>query len=323
MNARQNLAIGFYMFTFVAALVATVLSDGQTALKLSSFFAATAFGFMWTHYIVDTIIPIDTGNSGHDWVYKTSRIMVLAAILLHPVLVNWYLLSSGLGVPPDSYIALLGTSAWAIVLGWLALGAFLAFEVRNRYPRLHDAIMIFNICAMFMVLIHGFVVGMVIMHGWFWWVWLFYLATFTGVMVYRQLTSKPMQKRMLILTLALAIASMTTAIVYKPQSSMPERTDQSKSNQSSTPEASSVDAGKSKVITAEQLAAHNGLQGAACWVAINKIVYDMTNNPEWSDGVHIPSGGEASCGRDLSGVIGRSPHGTRVLSGLPSVGVLQ
>jgi predicted heme/steroid binding protein len=323
MNARRNLAIGLYMVTFVTALAATVSSDGQPALKLASFFAATAFGFMWTHYIVDTIMPIDTGNSRHDWVYKTSRIMVLAAILLHPVLVNWYLLSSGLGVSPDSYIALLGASAWAVVLGWLALGAFLVFEVRNRYPQLHGAIMIFNICAMFMVLIHGFVVGMVIMHGWFWWVWLFYLATFTGVMIYRQLTSRPIQRGMLILTLVMAIASMTLAIVYKPHASMAERTNQSKSNQSSASGTGSIDTGKSKVITADELAAHNGLQGTACWVAVNKIVYDMTNSPEWSAGTHTPSGGEASCGRDLSEVIGRSPHGTRVLSGLPSVGVLQ
>lgn len=323
MNARRNLATGLYMFTFVVALAATVSSDGQAALKLASFFAAIAFGFMWTHYIVDTIMPIDTDNSRHDWVYKTSRIMVLAAILLHPVLVNWYLLSSGLGVPPDSYIALLGTSAWAIVLGWLAFGAFLAFEVRNRYPQLHGAIMIFNICAMFMVLIHGFVVGMVLMHGWFWWVWLFYLATFTGVMFYRQLTSNPMQRRMLALTLIMAIASLILAIAYKPPASMAERIDQSKSNQFSTPGAGSVDTGKSKVITAEELAAHNGLQGTACWVAVNKIVYDMTNSPEWSDGIHVPTGGEASCGRDLSEVIGRSPHGIRVLSGLPSIGVLQ
>lgn len=75
-------------------------------------------------------------------------------------------------------------------------------------------------------------------------------------------------------------------------------------------------------ITTEQLAVQNGKNGKSCWIAVNGTVYDVTDNPEWVDGEHVPSRGQASCGRDLSNVIGQSPHGTSVLGELTKVGEL-
>ena len=72
----------------------------------------------------------------------------------------------------------------------------------------------------------------------------------------------------------------------------------------------------SKVFTKETLALYTGRNGNAAYVAINGTVYDVTDVPQWSNGAH--QGNQA--GSDLTDVIGRSPHGMKVLENLPVVG---
>jgi len=78
----------------------------------------------------------------------------------------------------------------------------------------------------------------------------------------------------------------------------------------------------STAITTAQLAKNNGKSGTQCWVAVNGTVYDVSNSDEWRNGEHVPSNGQAKCGRDESSSIGASPHGSSVLSSLPTVGTL-
>ncbi len=73
-------------------------------------------------------------------------------------------------------------------------------------------------------------------------------------------------------------------------------------------------------VSATQLAAHNGVDGHECWVAVDGTVYAISGFSEWQMGRHLPSNGKASCGRDLSSVIGESPHGKSVLQLLKKVG---
>ena len=79
----------------------------------------------------------------------------------------------------------------------------------------------------------------------------------------------------------------------------------------------------SQTISPTELAKNNGKNGAKCWVAVNGTVYDVTNADQWRNGQHIPSDGEASCGADMSNVIGKSPHGNKVLAELPIIGALK
>jgi predicted heme/steroid binding protein len=72
-------------------------------------------------------------------------------------------------------------------------------------------------------------------------------------------------------------------------------------------------------LTVAELAAYNGLNGKPAYVAINGVIYDVTNVPAWKTGTH--KGYEA--GTDLSDMIGKAPHGDSVLKSLPVVGKLK
>lgn len=86
------------------------------------------------------------------------------------------------------------------------------------------------------------------------------------------------------------------------------------------PEETEADeAGEAGVIglTLEQLAEYDGKDGNRAYVAIDGVIYDVTDVPAWKDGMH--NGVEA--GKDLTEVLtGQSPHGDSVLADLPVVG---
>jgi predicted heme/steroid binding protein len=71
------------------------------------------------------------------------------------------------------------------------------------------------------------------------------------------------------------------------------------------------------------LAQNDGTDGKSCFVAIDNVVYEIRQGNKWKDGEHIPSEGLAYCGKDLSGVIDDSPHGSSILSILTEIGRLE
>lgn len=113
---------------------------------------------------------------------------------------------------------------------------------------------------------------------------------------------------------AYALTQSTTTNI---SNSTPEPSSTVSASPSATAPSTSTDA-----ITTAQLGKNNGKNGAKCWVAVNGTVYDVSSNKEWRNGEHTPSNGQAKCGRDESSSIGASPHGSSVLSSLPTVGTL-
>ena len=94
-------------------------------------------------------------------------------------------------------------------------------------------------------------------------------------------------------------------------------------NKNSSPSSSSTNTSQSsqgKVFTLAELSKYNGQNGAPAYVAVNGVVYDVTNARNWYNGVHVNG---VVAGTDLTNVIGNSPHGTSVLSNLPIVGTLK
>jgi predicted heme/steroid binding protein len=102
----------------------------------------------------------------------------------------------------------------------------------------------------------------------------------------------------------LGLASIIAALVYVNQPNAPV----------SAP---------SILISREELAQHDGVDGRKCYVAVDGTVYLIEGSPFWVDGRHLPSNGQAGCGRDLTEVINQSPHGRSKLVLLKVVGKLE
>ena len=71
--------------------------------------------------------------------------------------------------------------------------------------------------------------------------------------------------------------------------------------------------------TLEQLAQYDGKNGALAYVAVNGVVYNVSNNRLWAGGNHFWG---LSAGRDLSAEFASCHPGAMVLSVLPVVGYM-
>jgi predicted heme/steroid binding protein len=70
-------------------------------------------------------------------------------------------------------------------------------------------------------------------------------------------------------------------------------------------------------LTLDQLKQYDGQNGNPAYVAVDGVIYDVTNVPQWAGGVHHGY----SAGTDVTDAIKSvSPHGVSVLSKLPVVG---
>lgn len=86
------------------------------------------------------------------------------------------------------------------------------------------------------------------------------------------------------------------------------------------PQNNTAESGTSLEFTSEELAKFNGENGAKAYIAVDGVVYDVTEVPFWKGGKH--NGFVA--GKDLSKEIKTvSPHGTSKLDDVPVVGTLK
>ena len=75
-----------------------------------------------------------------------------------------------------------------------------------------------------------------------------------------------------------------------------------------------------RTFTLEELSQYNGKDGQPAYVAVDGVVYDVTNVEAWKDGEHKLG---LTAGNELTEEItNQSPHGLKVLKGLPIVGEL-
>lgn len=77
------------------------------------------------------------------------------------------------------------------------------------------------------------------------------------------------------------------------------------------------------VISATELSSADGKGSHACYVAVDKTVYQIPVSPLWVNGQHTTSEGRAYCGADMSRVIDKAPHGRSKLATLKKIGTLQ
>jgi len=76
------------------------------------------------------------------------------------------------------------------------------------------------------------------------------------------------------------------------------------------------------VMTLEELSQYNGKNGANAYIAYNGVVYDVTGNPNWPNGVHR---GYINAGQDITQLFQTSgaSHGASNITRLPIVAFLQ
>jgi Predicted heme/steroid binding protein len=97
---------------------------------------------------------------------------------------------------------------------------------------------------------------------------------------------------------------------------------QKPNTQNTTPQITTENKDKStqqKVFTLDELKKYNGENGNPAYVAVDGVVYDVTNARKWKNGKHQG----VTAGNDLSKAIGSSPHGKNVLNNLPVMGTLK
>lgn len=113
----------------------------------------------------------------------------------------------------------------------------------------------------------------------------------------------------IIIVIVLAIAA-TAWILTRPTRSG----DRSKLDRTFSPaEQQTLD---EVTITQDQLAEAVCTDGAACWVAVNGVVYDMNSSPAWKNGTHHG----VHAGTDATEAFVRSNHGQEILARMPVVG---
>ena len=141
-----------------------------------------------------------------------------------------------------------------------------------------------------------------------------------------------MKKLSMILISILAIALFAVGCASGSVNNAPETaaaTDSASSSATSAPAASDNSASAAATtpsaengtleLTLDQLKQYDGKNGNPAYVAVDGVIYDVTNEPQWKNGEH----NGYSAGNDLTDIIkNKSPHGVTQLKGIPVVGKL-
>ena len=141
-----------------------------------------------------------------------------------------------------------------------------------------------------------------------------------------------MKKLSMILISILAIALFAVGCASGSVNNAPETaaaTDSASSSATSAPAASDNSASAAATtpsaengtleLTLDQLKQYDGKNGNPAYVAVDGVIYDVTNVPQWKNGEH----NGYSAGNDLTDIIkNKSPHGVKQLKGISVVGKL-
>lgn len=92
----------------------------------------------------------------------------------------------------------------------------------------------------------------------------------------------------------------------------------SAASKSSTPVSTGASSTQ-KSFTASELAKFDGKNGNAAYIAVDGVVYDVTNVSQWQNGLHRD--GQYKAGMDVSAIFkNQSPHNSSIFTGVPVVG---
>lgn len=167
------------------------LADGQTLTVYAIFplLGLLAFSLMWTHYIAGALRRLAGMSKTALARYSAmTSWAVLFLILLHPGLFWWQLGQDGYGWPPISHLLVYtGEPArFALLLGVLALLAFLVFELHRKYAsrKWWRWVERANIAAMMAIWVHALLLGGELSVSWYMWLWYGYGVSLVAAVIY-------------------------------------------------------------------------------------------------------------------------------------------
>jgi predicted heme/steroid binding protein len=73
-------------------------------------------------------------------------------------------------------------------------------------------------------------------------------------------------------------------------------------------------------MTFKELAGYDGQNGRRAYIAVNGTIYDVTDSPHWTNGLHPP---DHQAGQDLTEELAKAPHVRAVVERFPVVGTLE
>lgn len=93
---------------------------------------------------------------------------------------------------------------------------------------------------------------------------------------------------------------------------------------STAAEPSSAPTAEQRAFTVTELAEFDGKDGRAAYIAVDGVVYDVSDSRNWPEGAHTRCDLSSMAGNDLSAAIEQAPANMRALLGqMPVVGTLQ
>jgi hypothetical protein len=193
MLSVRNFRNLIWIITVLSVLAALIVwwpaTKNLTTYALFPLFGLVAFSLMWTHYIGGALQRyISLPGEPLKTHFQITSYIVLFCILVHPFLLEFQLFVDGLGLPPQSLLAVYPDvlERLAILAGVVALTCFLAFEFHRLYKEKSwwKYVEWANIGAMLLILWHGFTLGGELRSPWFQAIWLTYAITFVGAVTY-------------------------------------------------------------------------------------------------------------------------------------------
>jgi hypothetical protein len=192
-NGSQLRSIAWVLSSTAALLALVAWWQGyghnlSSIYQLFPLFGLLAFSIMWSHYIAAALKQyVGAEKESLKTFFEITSNVVLVAILLHPGLLVYQLWQDGAGLPPMSAINYVAPALkFAVILGEVALVAFLAYEFRDKYGKKPwwKFVQYASDVAMLMIFVHALLLGGQLQNGWFRYVWYFYGVTLVGSLLY-------------------------------------------------------------------------------------------------------------------------------------------
>lgn len=163
------------------------------AYRLFPLLGLLAFSLMWAHYVASFVRQLlGVRAAVLSSYFKSTSLVVLALLFLHPGILILQRFRDGYGLPPHSYESYVAPGlGWVTLLGSAAWLAFIAFEFRRYFsdrswwkyvPMAGDA-------AMLAIVYHSLRLGSQLQTGWYRGLWLGYglvLVIILGRSYYRR-----------------------------------------------------------------------------------------------------------------------------------------